>query len=176
MFKNLWLMMLVSLILSGLALVSACSFTDLKTIELTPQQPALAQVEPDPDLAPDEVVRIQVEALQQNNELDQGIEITFKFASPANKRLTGPLARFKKMVKEPVYRPMLNHKLAEYGPLEISADGTVASQRVTIIERNGQATVYLFTLSKQTGPPCDGCWLTDSVVALPTHPQGLQDI
>jgi hypothetical protein len=130
------------------------------------------QFEPNPKLSPEEVVKIQVEALQNNDDLDRGIEVTFKFASPANKEVTGPLYRFKQLVKNPVYRPMLNHKLAEYGPMEISGD--VATQRVTIIERNGQASVYIFSLSKQNGPGCEGCWMTDSVGVLPTRKQDLE--
>ena len=130
------------------------------------------QFEPNAELSPEEVVKIQVEALQNNDDLDRGIEVTFNFASPANKEVTGPLYRFKQLVKNPVYRPMLNHKLAEYGPMEISGD--VATQRVTIIERNGQATVYVFSLSKQNGPGCKGCWMTDSVGVLPTRKQDLE--
>ena len=136
--------------------------------------PALAQFEPKADLSPEQVVKIQVEALQNNDDMDRGIEITFKFASPANKQLTGPLYRFKQLVKNPLYRPMLNHKLAEYAPIQVSGD--VATQRVTIIERNGQATVYLFSLSKQNTPGCEGCWMTDSVSVVPTRKQDLEGI
>jgi hypothetical protein len=75
------------------------------------------------------------------------------------------------MVKNPAYSPMINHKLAEYDPIEISGD--TASQRVTIIEPDGSANVYQFKLSKQSGPPCDGCWMTDSVILVPTRRQQL---
>jgi len=123
-------------------------------------------------LPPDDVIKIQVEALQYNNADDQGIEVTFRFASPANQRVTGPLNRFKHLLKSPDYRPMLNHKTAEYGSLEISGD--IASQRVTIIQTDGKATVYLFKLSKQSEGPCTGCWMTDSVLFVPTQKQNLQ--
>ena len=130
------------------------------------------ELQPSPDLSPEEVVKIQVEALQHNDDDDTGIEVTFRFASPANKQVTGPLMRFIHMVKNPAYRPMLNHKLAEYGSMEI--DGDTASQRVTIIEPNGDATVYLFILSRQSEPPCQGCWMTDSVTVVPVKQQNLQ--
>jgi hypothetical protein len=165
-------------LLAGIALV----FT-LVGCTLAPTPPAGAenadsladdQLEPNPELSPGQVVKIQVEALQNNDEADTGIEITFKFASPANKRVTGPLNRFKRLVKNPLYRPMLNHKIAEYEPVEIS--GNTATQRVTIIGPNGKATVYLFSLSRQTEPPCIGCWLTDSVTVVPVKRQELQGI
>ena len=67
---------------------------------------------------------------------------------------------------------MLNHKTAEYDPLEISGD--TATQRVTIIDPNGKAFIYLFKLSKQSTDPCRGCWMTDSVIAVPTRKQRLE--
>ncbi len=50
----------------------------------------LPPTEPDPSLSPQDVVSIQIEALQ-NNDIpyeDRGIEVTFNFASPVNKRMT----------------------------------------------------------------------------------------
>ncbi len=69
----------------------------------------LPQTEPDPSLSPQDVVSIQIEALQHNDTPyeDRGIEVTFNFASPTNKRMTGPLERFKVMVRNPVYGPMI---------------------------------------------------------------------
>ncbi len=135
---------------------------------------AFPELQPGPGLSPAEVVKIQVEALQQNDEADSGIEVTFRFASPSNRLATGPLFRFKEMVKNPTYRAMLNHKIADYGEMVIEGDS--ATQRVTIVERNGEATVFLFSLSLQTLPECDGCWMTDSVKVVPTRKQGLQGI
>ena len=67
----------------------------------------LPQTEPHPALSPRDVVRIQIEALRKNDTPyeNRGIEVTFNFASPANKRMTGPLERFKVMVHNPIYEP-----------------------------------------------------------------------
>ena len=165
-----------------LVLIAALAACAPLSLELTDQldEPAATSTEaspslqPDPELTPGEVVQIQVEALQNNDDTDTGIEITFRFASPSNKQATGPLFRFAQLVKNPVYRPMLNHKLAEYGPLKQSGD--TATQRVTIVEQDGSATVYLFSLSRQNEPPCQGCWLTDSVTVVPTRSQDLKGI
>jgi len=167
--KYLYLIIITifGLLLSGCALDLSAPATETK------QQAALDdQLQPAPDLSPEDVVRIQVEALQNNDEQDKGIEVTFRFASPANKQATGPLGRFIRMVKDPAYSPMLNHKTADYDPIEIEDNS--ATQRVTIINTNGKATVYLFKLSKQAGPPCNGCWMTDSVTVVPTRKQDLQ--
>lgn len=132
------------------------------------------QLQPDSELSPEDVVKIQVEALQHNDSQDRGIELTFRFASPTNKQVTGPLNRFIRLVKDPAYRPMLNHKLAEYDPIKVSGD--TATQRVTIIGQDGQAAVYLFELSKQDIASCSGCWMTDSVSLIPTRERDLTDI
>ena len=130
--------------------------------------------EPSPELSPEDVVKIQVTALQNNDKEDTGIKTTFRFASLQNKQQTGPLARFRQLIKDKAYRPLLNHKAAEYGPIQL--DGDTATQRVTITGKNGQATVYMFTLSKQKTPPCENCWMTDSVIMIPTRSQDLKGI
>jgi hypothetical protein len=175
--QNLILMVMMGLLVWG---TSGCAETVIElpslaaaTEEASPPE-AAPELRPSPKLSPAEVIRIQVEALKQNDETDSGIEITFRFASPANRQVTGPFNRFKQLVKTPAYRPMLNHKTAEYDPILLS--GQSATQRVTIIERNGQATVYMFSLSRQNLPDCPGCWLTDGVTIVPTRKQPLDSI
>jgi hypothetical protein len=165
---------------AGLLLTNGCSTASLglpaadKAATGAGDETALPELQPNPELSPEDVVKIQVEALQQNDDNDSGIEVTFRFASPANKQVTGPLFRFKELVKNPLYRPMLNHKTADYSKMVF--DGDTATQRVTIIESNGEATVYLFTLSRQNLSDCPGCWMTDSVSVVPTRKQDLQGI
>lgn len=115
---------------------------------------------PDDSLTPDEVVRVQLEALRGNGPGDQGIAICFRFASPSNKRNTGPLPRFISMMKDGVYRLMLEYRDAEYDPVEIV--GNRARQRVTLISTT-RAIAFVFYLSKQQHESCDGCWMTDAV-------------
>ena len=122
--------------------------------------------EPSPDLAPEEVVRIQVEALRQNDEPhdDAGIEAAFRFASPGNRRATGPLPRFTEMIKRG-YADMLGFERAEYGPVRV--EGDQARQWVTFVQADGARSAYVFGLSRQRGGACDGCWMTDAVVPAP---------
>lgn len=120
--------------------------------------------QPSPRFSPAEVVRLQVEALGSNDEPfeDAGIRTAFNFASPANKAATGPIERFIPLVKNPVYRPMIDHAEAVYG--EVQQEGDEAQQPVVLTTPEGERVGYVFTLSKQTGGPCDGCWMTDGVV------------
>lgn len=121
---------------------------------------------PSPELSPDQVVRLQLESLQSNDDNNQGIAAAFNFASPGNKQVTGPLTRFIKMLKTPPYDAMLNYKSVEYDPVKISGDK--ATQRVTLTGSDGQATIYIFMLSKQTRAPYKDCWMTDGVMVEPT--------
>lgn len=119
--------------------------------------------QPDADLSPQEVIHLQVEALSDNDEPheDAGIETAFRFASPANRKSTGPLNRFRKMLKGRKYNLMIDSDSASYGKLE--KDDEHASQNVTL-EKNGEKAVFKFSLSLQDSGEYEGCWMTDSVL------------
>ena len=116
---------------------------------------------PEPKLKPNDVVRLQLLAMQQNDDSDFGIEVTFRFASPANKKQTGPLKRFISLVRNPSYRPLLNHINATF--IELTVEEVFAVQDVIITTYNGERIGYRFRLSIQKGPLYPGCWMTDSV-------------
>lgn len=120
--------------------------------------------EPAPELSPREVVRLQVEALGTNDEPYEGagIEAAFNFASPANKRATGPLERFQTLFDTPAYGPMIDHNGATYSAVQV--DGRVAQMGVLLTIEDGEQIGYLFQLSKQTEPPFEDCWMTDAVM------------
>ena len=114
-------------------------------------------------MSPEDVVSTQIEALQQNDTPyeDRGIEVTFNFASPTNKRMTGPLERFKVMVRSPVYGPMIDHRSAEY--VNVSVEGDFAEVDVILQSKNGQYLGYRFMLSRQHDNQYEGSWMTDAV-------------
>ncbi len=124
----------------------------------------LPQTEPDPSLSPQDVVSIQIEALQKNDipYENRGIEVTFNFASPANKIMTGPLESFKVMVRSPTYGPMINHRNATYENLKVKGD--VAGVDVIMISKDGEYMGFRFILSRQHGNQYEGSWMTDAVM------------
>ena len=117
---------------------------------------------PEPELKPNDVVRLQLLAMQQNDDSDFGIEVTFRFASPANKKQTGPLKRFIGLVRNPSYRPLLNHINATF--LELNIEEDFAGQDVIITISNGKRIGYRFRRSIQKGTLYPGCWMTDCVI------------
>ena len=119
---------------------------------------------PKPEWSPGQVVEFQLVALQFNDRptRDAGIATTFRFASPGNRELTGPLARFTQIVRAPGYLPLIDHRIAGYG--DMAVQGNLAIRRVTVVAADGQAIEYEFRLSKD---PESGCWFTDGVIPIP---------
>ncbi|QAU14022.1 DUF4864 domain-containing protein [Halorubrum sp. BOL3-1] len=128
------------------------------------QYPVDGVPSPDPSYDPETVVRLQLKGLATNDDPfeDAGIGVAYNFASPANRRATGPLKRFTQMVKGRQYAPMIDHTEATRGPLE--RDGDVAEQRVTLTGPDGRTVTYIFGLSRSRDGEFDGCWLTDRVL------------
>ena len=115
---------------------------------------------PNPGLSPGDVIRIQLEALRNNDEQDRGIAVAFRFASPANRVNTGPLSRFIAMIERGPYALMLDFNHADYGLVETVGDQ--ARQRVTLTGARA-STTYWFFLSRQSEAPYVDCWMTDAV-------------
>lgn len=119
---------------------------------------------PVPSITPQQVVDIQLKAMQQNDHPyeDHGIEVAYRFASPSNKESTGPLADFAALVRHESYHSLLNFQ--RYGLDDIMIEGDKAIQKVTLIDADDQPVVYYFKLSIQQESPFTNCWMTDGVV------------
>jgi|GEM_PF-211316 len=138
---------------------------------------------PDPELQPKTVVAIQMEALGKNARWggDQGIGVAFRFASPSNRRVTGPLERFIQLVANPAYSVMLDHEGVEVGDARLSESGTVAQVPVLVKGEGNERVGFMFSLSLQNSTQSEQsgdnenvckCWMTDSVsrIELPDQP------
>ena len=75
--------------------------------------------------------------------------------------MTGPLERFKVMVRNPVYGPMINHRSAEYENVRVEGDFTQVD--AILQSKDGQYLGYRFMLSRQHGNDYEGNWMTDAV-------------
>ena len=130
-----------------------------------------SDLQPNPRLTPQEVVKVQLEALRNNDALDSGIEVTYRFASPTNKQSTGPFVRFAQMIKGPAYASMLNYLTARFDP--IAVEGNAARQRVTLTTRSQGTVTYVFFLGKQKRAPHLDCWMTEAVLREPSAEDGV---
>ena len=119
---------------------------------------------PNNTISPKEVVKIQLSGLQQNdlNYKDSGIEQTWQFAHPNNKRVTGPLSNFKMMIKSDSYGMMINH--LSHTITEVGSSDKWAQFEVIILDKDKIYHKFNWQVEKYT---LDGslkdCWLTTMV-------------
>ncbi len=125
--------------------------------------PAAELPKPSLELEPQDVVRIVIHALSNNDFpfADAGIATTFGFASPANRRNTGPLDRFTRMVKGFPYGVMVDHANSEFS--EVVYVGDHAYQVVVLTDAGGRKHGFAFRLSRQRDGVYAGMWMTDAV-------------
>ena len=121
-------------------------------------------LKPKKDILPSEVVKIQLTGLQ-NNDLyfkDGGIEQTWNFAHPNNKRVTGPLNNFKRMIKSDSYQMMIDH--LSHTITEVGSSDKWAQFEVIILDKNKIYHKFNWQVEKYTleGTLRD-CWMTTMV-------------
>ena len=119
--------------------------------------------DPDPRLAPRQVVEIVAAALRHNNSPipNAGVFTAYRFASPANHAVTGPYGRFLRLVKAPLYAPLLDDYPQDFGPVTIDGDHASLTMRIRI--PRGTILEYRWDLSRARQGPFRGCWLVDGV-------------
>jgi len=90
-------------------------------------------IKPNNGIEPYQVVKIQLRSLKKNDDpfKNAGIEQTWEFAHPNNKKFTGPLERFKTLLSSESYKMLLNH--IDHNIVEIKTTDSLASYEVTIL-------------------------------------------
>ena len=119
---------------------------------------------PDRTISPKEVVRIQLSGLQKNDfeYKDSGIEQTWNFAHPNNKKVTGPLGKFKRMIKGDSYQMMIDH--LSHTITEIGSSEKWAQFEVIILDKNKIYHKFNWQVEKYTlDGALNDCWLTTMV-------------
>jgi hypothetical protein len=121
-------------------------------------------LKPSSNIKPSEVVKIQLNGLQKNDLdfKDSGIEQTWNFAHPNNKKVTGPLPNFKRMIKGDTYQMMLDH--LSHTITELGRSDNWAQFEVIILDKNKIYHKFNWQVEKYS---LDGslkdCWLTTMV-------------
>ena len=89
---------------------------------------------PTNSILPAEVIKIQLVGLMNNDKKfkDSGIEQTWKFAHPNNQKYTGPLEKFKIMLKGESYNMLLNH--LDHTIVAVQVGNGFADYEVTVLD------------------------------------------
>ena len=130
-------------------------------------------IKPNTTLGPFDILMIQLKSLQNNNVpfKDAGIEQTWEFAHPNNKKITGPLEKFKQMIYSRSYKILLEHENNEITILKETSNRSV--YKVYILSKEKKKYYYIWQIEKirQEGD-LKNCWMTTSV----STPEYLGDI
>ena len=121
-------------------------------------------IKPRSDINPDQVIKIQLKGLQVNdlNYKDSGIEQTWNFAHPDNKKATGPLPNFKKMIKGKSYEMMIDH--ISHTIKQLGKGDKWAQFEVIILDKDKIYHKFNWQVEKYTEEgPLKDCWLTTMV-------------
>jgi len=112
-------------------------------------------------LLPYDVVKIQLEALKNNNKNDEGIKQTWLFAHPDNKKITGPYERFRIMIYGAQYRPLLNHSSHKINLLMNTPNKHIF--KIEILAKDKKLLFYEWHVQKASEKNCKDCWFTSGV-------------
>ena len=121
-------------------------------------------INPNSSIKPAEVVKIQLTGLKNNDKefQDSGIQQTWNFAHPNNKKVTGPLDNFKRMIKGDSYQMMINH--LSHTITKLGESENWAQFEVIILDKDKIYHKFNWQVEKYT---IDGdlkdCWLTTMV-------------
>ena len=122
-------------------------------------------INPNEKLLPYDVVKIQLEALKDNDKNDEGIKQTWLFAHPENKKMTGPYSRFRIMLYDVHYRILLNHYSHKIDLVMNTPNKFVYG--VKVLSEEKKQFYYLWHVEKGNDRNCQSCWFT-SGVSMPT--------
>ena len=128
---------------------------------------------PNISLKPFDVLVIQLNSLQRNNipYNNAGIEQVWEFAHPNNKKITGPLEKFKKMMFSENYKMLIGHESSEIAILRESTD--ISVYEVYILSNDKKKYLFVWQIEKvQEEGDLMNCWMTTSV----SSPKYLGDV
>ena len=121
-------------------------------------------IKPNNGIEPLQVVKIQLRSLKNNDQIyrDAGIEQTWEFAHPNNKKFTGPLEKFKILLNSDSYKMLLNH--IDHKIIEVKTTDSIAAYEVTVLGVGKNYYKFRWIVEKyELDGPLKGCWLTTGV-------------
>ena len=118
-------------------------------------------IKPSNKFDPYDVVKIQLKALKNNNEKDQGIMQTWLFAHPDNKKVTGPYERFRIMIYGQQYKYLINHSSHKINLISNTSNFYI--YRIEILTNDKKLFFYEWQVQKGSDTDCKNCWFTSAV-------------
>tara|TARA_B100001057_G_C22722347_1_gene900228 strand:- start:713 stop:1195 length:483 start_codon:yes stop_codon:yes gene_type:complete len=119
---------------------------------------------PNTKLTAFQVLVLQLQSLKNNSKLgdDRGIEQVFIFAHPENKKITGPIKKFKKMIKSDPYSIFLDHNENE---VELAHKDQFHEVYLVKVTKNNISRTFLWTLIPYIDNSKNSFWFTVNVIS-----------
>jgi len=121
-------------------------------------------IKPNNGIEPYQVVKIQLRSLKNNDDpfKNAGIEQTWEFAHPNNKKFTGPLENFKILLSSDSYKMLLNH--IDHNIMELKTTDSAVFYEVTVLGEGKNYYKFRWIVEKyELEGPLKDCWLTTGV-------------
>ena len=121
-------------------------------------------IKPNSELKPFDVLLIQLNSLKNNNfpYKDAGIEQAWEFAHPNNKKITGPLKKFKQMIYSNNYEMLIGHENSKI--IILNEDINKLTYKVYILSKNKKKYFYIWQIEKVLlEGSLKNCWMTTMV-------------
>lgn len=118
-------------------------------------------VKPNSGIKPNQVIKMQLKSLKYNDRpsKDNGINQVWEFAHPNNKKNTGPLTKFSKMIKGKSYKVLLNH--LDHKIIQLKLTKSIALYEVIILDEKKLYFKFNWQVEKYIKDgPLKNCWLT----------------
>ena len=119
---------------------------------------------PKSHFSPAEVVALQVQSIRDSVAEPERLTVCYSFASPENRKVTGPFATFAQMIMMPPYDRLATCQDWQVGSATIEQG--YAAVLVSTVGKGGDATAFRFLLHQHDEAPFTGCWLTEAVQVL----------
>jgi len=118
-------------------------------------------IKPAENLSAYDVIKIQLNALKNNDDDDTGIKQTWLFAHPDNKKITGPYERFRIMIYGVQYRSLLNHSSHKINLIMNTPNKHIF--KIEILAKDKKLLFYEWHVQKASEKNCKDCWFTSGV-------------
>ncbi len=121
-------------------------------------------LKPSPNLDLQEVISIQLNALKDNNSpyINAGIEQTWEFAHPSNRKFIGPLSNFTDMMYSRSYAIMLDH--LKHNIIFVNKKPNVSYFFIELTDKVGNKYGFQWVVEKvMIKGEFKDCWMTTSV-------------
>ena len=124
---------------------------------------------PSPQLQPNEVLDLQLEALKRTGNTRRGVAQMFAFASPKSREMMGSFDAFATLIHTHM-TPLIGHRASRKVILE--ENEMRVSYQVTVVDGQGDERHYEWVVEKMPAPDCQFCWRNTYIHPMETPVKG----